>query len=135
VVDLELAVLFLDLTRHSPALLTTVPVNPNVFDKPLRTSFPFFASANGTPPLSATTGTSFNFRTDPSTNYVRVDRMGVPAVATVTILSPRKNAYNDGSPANDATGAFVPDILAGYQALTNALFDDFQGLGLTPCAT
>jgi hypothetical protein len=135
VVDLELAALFLDLTRHPVTLLTTIPVNPNTFDQPLRTSFPFFAAALGTPTLSATNGTNFNFRADPDSNYVQVDRMGVPAVATVTILGPRKNAYNDGSPAADAAGTYVPDILAGYQALTNALFDDFQGLGLTPCAT
>jgi hypothetical protein len=135
VVDLELAVLFLDLTKHSAGILVGVPVNPNVFDQPILTSFPFFAKALGTPPLSATNGTTFNFRTDPPSNYVRVDRMGVPAVATVTILSPKKNAYNDSSPAQDAAGANVPDVLAGYQALTDALNDDFKGLGLTPCAT
>jgi hypothetical protein len=135
VVDLELAALFLDLTKHPVDTLVKAKVNPFVFDQPILTAFPFFAPALGTPPLSATNGTTFNFRTDPASSYVRVDRMGVPAVATVTILSPKKNAYNDSSPAQDATGANVNDVLAGYQALTDALNDDFKGLGLTPCAT
>lgn len=135
VVDLELAVLFLDLTKHSAGLLASIPVNPNNFDQPLRTSFPFFAAALGTPPLSTTNGSNFNFRTETEPNYVRVDRMGVPAVATVTILSPRKNAYNDSSPAEDAAGKNAADVLAGYQKFTDALNDDFKGLGLTPCAT
>jgi Domain of unknown function (DUF4331) len=135
VVDLELAALFLDLTKHPVTIFLGIPVNPNVFDQPTLSVFPFFAKALGTPPLSATNGSNFNFRTDPASNYVRVDRMGVPAVATVTILGPKKNAYNDSSPAQDATGANVPDVLAGYQALTDALNGDFKGLGLTPCAT
>jgi hypothetical protein len=135
VIDLELAGLFLDLTKHPVDTLVKVPVNPNVFDQPLRTSFPYFAAALGTPTLSATNGTSFNIRTDPESSYTRVDRMGVPAVATVTILSPKKNEYNDSSPAQDAAGINVNDVLAGYQALTNALNDDFRGLGLTPCAS
>jgi Domain of unknown function (DUF4331) len=135
VVDLELAVLFLDLTKHPADTLVKVPVNPNVFDQPLRATFPFFAAPLGTPPISATNGTTFNFRADAAANYVRVDRAGIPAVSTVTVLGPRKNAYNDSSPAADATSLSVPDILAGYQALTDALNDDFKGLGLTPCAT
>jgi Domain of unknown function (DUF4331) len=135
VIDLELAALFLDLTVHPVTTLVNVPVNPNVFDQPLRTSFPFFAAPLGNPPLSATNGTNFNFRVNAASAYTRVDRMGVPAISTATVLGPRKNAYNDSSPQIDATSASVPDILAGYQALTDALNDDFKRLGLTPCAT
>ena len=139
VVDLELAVLFLDLTKHPADVLFNAfngaGVNPKTFDQPLRTVFPFFAAPLGTPPLSTTNGTNFNFRADPAINYVRVDRAGIPAVSTVAVLGPRKNNYNDSSPAIDATGANVNDVVAGYQALTNALNDDFKGLGLTPCAT
>lgn len=135
VIDLELAVLFMDLSVHPATVLVNVPVNPNVFDQPLRTAFPFFAAPLGSPPLSPTTGSNFNFRTDPPSNFVRVDRAGIPAVSTATVLGPRKNAYNDSSPAIDATGQSVPDILAGYQALTDSLNDDFKRLGLTPCAT
>lgn len=135
VVDLELAALFLNLSRHPVTTLVSARVNPDNFDQPLRTTFPFYAPALGSPPLSPSTGTDFNFRSDPASNYMRVDRMGVPAVATVAILSPRKNAYNDSSPAADAAGANVPDVLAGYQRFTDALNDDFKGLGLTPCAT
>ena len=56
------------------------------------------------------------FRTDPAvesataTGYVRVDRMGMPAVATVLVGSAMKNAYNDASPADDATSKFVPEF-------------------------
>lgn len=139
VIDLELAVLFLDLTKHPADTFVKAfggaGVNPSNFDQPLRPAFPFFAAALGTPPLSTTDGANFNFRSDPAINYVRVDRMGLPAVATVTILSPRKNAYNDSSPAEDAAGRNVGDVVAGYQKFTDALNDDFKGLGLTPCAT
>ena len=63
----------------------------------------------------------------------RVDRMGMPAVATAVITS--KNAYNQADPADDAAGAFVSEIVANVGALHAALDDDLTGLGLTPCAT
>jgi Domain of unknown function (DUF4331) len=135
VIDLELAALFLDLTRHSVLTFVNLPVNPNVFDQPLRTSFPFYAAPLGTPTLSPTTGTNFNFRTDPAGNYIRVDRAGVPAISTAVVLGANKLRYNDSNPTEDAAGVNVPRILEGYQQLTNSLNDDFRGLGLTPCAT
>ncbi len=135
VVDLELASLFLDMTVHSPAVLVNAKLNPFAFDQPLLTTFPYVAAALGTPTLSPNTGTNFNFRTDPAVNYVRVDRAGIPAVSTATILGAKKLAYNDSSPARDVTGISIPDILEGYQLTTDALNDDFKRLGLTPCAT
>jgi hypothetical protein len=135
VIDIELAYLFLDLSRHSLNTLVNIPLNPLELDQPLRTSFPFYAPALGTPRLSDTNGTNFNFRTNPDSQYVRVERVGVPAVSTINVLGPRKNAYNDGSPTLDTTRAYEADITAGLKALADILVDDLQGLSLTPCAT
>jgi hypothetical protein len=135
VIDVTLAVIFLKLSTHAPTTLANVPVNPTANDIPFRTAFPYLAAAQGSPPVSGTAGTNFNFRTDAASAYTRVDRMGMPAVATALIASARKNAYNDGNPSDDAAGTFVPDLAAQLTTLTNALADDFTGLGLTLCAT
>ncbi len=66
-------------------------------------------------------------------DFQRVDRMGMPAVATAVITS--KDAYNQADPVDDAAGAFVPEIVANVGALHAALDDDLTGAGLTPCAT
>ena len=63
----------------------------------------------------------------------RVDRMGMPAVATAVITS--KNAYNQADPTDDAAGDFTSEIVANVGALHAALDDDLTGLGLVPCAT
>ncbi len=65
--------------------------------------------------------------------FERVDRMGMPAVATAVITS--KNAYNQADPTDDAAGTFVGQIVANVGAIHAALDDDLSGLGLTPCAT
>ena len=135
VIDVTLNVIFLDLTRVSAGTLAGVPVNPPANDMPFRTTFPYLAAPQGTPPLAATTGTTFNFRTDAASAYTRVDRMGMPAVATALIASARKTAYNDGNPSDDAAGVFVPDITNQLTTLTNALADDFTALNLPLCAT
>lgn len=134
VIDVTLAVLFLDLTRHPATTLAGVPVNPAANDLPFLATFPYLAAAQGTPPLPAPGGANFDFRTDPASAYVRVDRMGMPAVATAIISSSQKNPYNDDSPAIDATGKHVPDILITLAGLTRALADDFDRLGLAKCA-
>jgi hypothetical protein len=64
---------------------------------------------------------------------VRVDRMGMPAIATAVITS--KDAYNQADPTDDAAGVFVPEIVGNVGALHAALDDDLTGLGLTPCVT
>jgi hypothetical protein len=135
VIDIELAYLFLDLTKHSPTTLVNIPLNPLGLDQPLRTSFPFYAPPFAPAKLSETTGTDFNFRTNPESDYVRVERVGVPAVSTINVLGPRKNAYNDGSPTADIARTYEADITAGLTVLANILVDDLQGLSLTPCAT
>lgn len=135
VIDLVLAAIFLDLSRHPVTTFVGLPVNPNVFDQPLRTTFPFYARPLGTPPISPSTGTNFNFRTNVAANYTRVDRAGAPAISTAVVLGANKLLYNDSNPTEDAAGVNVPRILEGFQQLSNALNDDFRALGLTPCAT
>lgn len=132
VIDITLAVLLLDMTKHSPALLAGLPLNPPA-DSTLLSTFPYFAPANGGQP-SAGTGTAFNFRTDPASGYVRVDRMGQPAVATALIGTATKNAYNDANPSDDVANTFVPEIVAQLTLLHNGLADGLIALGLTPCS-
>jgi hypothetical protein len=132
--DITLAAIFLDLTRHSPGVLAGLPLNPPANDRPFRPDFPYLALPQGTPPIADATGTSFAFRTDPVSAYVRVDRMGMPAVPTVLIEQSRRPAYNDANPSDDARGDFVGELAEELRILTNALADDFLARGLTPCA-
>ena len=109
----------------SPDVLARLPLNPAANDLAFRAAFPYLAAPQGSPPLAATTGTNFNFRTDSvQSAYVRVDRMGMPAVSTALIGSAMKNAYNDANPADDADGDFVPELSAQLTGLTNALADE-----------
>lgn len=134
VIDVTLAVIFLDLTKHSPLVLAQLPLNPPANDKAFRATFPFLAAPQGSPPLAPSNGSNFTFRSDPASAYVRVDRMGMPAVSTALIGSSQKTAYNDADPATDAAGTFVPELSRQLTGLTNALADDLTGAGLTPCA-
>lgn len=133
VIDVTLAVIFLDLSANGPGTLAGLPLNPPGNDVPLPTDFPFLAPAQGTQVMSSP-GSGFTFRSDPATAYTRVDRMGMPAVATALIGSSQKEPYNDADPADDANGDFVPELSAQLTGLTNALADDLVGAGLTPCA-
>ena len=133
VVDITLAAIFLDLTRHGADTLARLPLNPPANEEPFRAEFPYLAVAQGgaRPALG---GSNFDFRTDPASAYVQVDRTAMPAVATVLIGAARKNAYNDASPTKDANGDFVNDLANALTPLTNSLADDFIARGLTPCA-
>jgi hypothetical protein len=136
VIDITLAVIFLDLRRHPATVFANLPVNPNGVDQPLRDTFPFLAPPLGNPPTSNGAGSNFQFRTDPASAYVRVDRAAMPGVSTALISgNPSKNGYNDDTPAIDATSKWVPEISNTLTILTNALADDFGRLGLTICAT
>lgn len=135
VIDVTLAVIFLDLSVHSPTTLAGLPLNPPANDVAFRSDFPFLAPPQGSPPVTTSTSTSFDFRTAAASEYVRVDRMGMPAVATALIGSDSKIAYNDADPADDVAGTFVPELAEQLTGLTNALADDLVGAGLTPCAT
>lgn len=135
VVDVTLAVALLDLRVHSATTFASLPLNPNGVDQPLPTTFPFLAPPLGTPPLATGAGSTFTFRTNPASDYVRVDRAGMPAVSTALIFPvPAKNDYNDDNPAVDATGKWVAGISEQLVFYHTALRDDFQRLGLTACA-
>lgn len=136
VVDISLAFLFLDLTESGQSLRTfaNLPLNPGGNDVPFRATFPYFAPAQGTAQLAATTGTAFNFRTDPDSAYVQVDRMGMPVVATVLIGSPLKDQYNDVLPSTDVQGTFRADETAQLTNLMNAIGDDLTDIQLDICA-
>lgn len=73
----------------------------------------------------------FDFRTESAEAYTRIDRMGMPAIATALIAS--KDAYNAANPVDDSAGNFVPEILGSLEFLHNALDSQLQGLELTPC--
>lgn len=74
---------------------------------------------------------AFEFRTDQPEAYTRVDRSGMPAIATALIAS--RDAYNDANPTDDIAGSFVPEILNSLTTLHGALDGQLAGLGLTPC--
>lgn len=135
VIDVTLAVVFLNLLVHPATTFASRPLNPSGNDRPFQSAFPFLALPHGNHALQPAGGTNFNFRTEPASAFRRADRMGMPAVSTALIGDANKNAYNDDTPAGDATGRWVPELSSQLTALTNALADDFQRLGLTMCAT
>jgi hypothetical protein len=135
VIDVTLAVVFLDLTKHPATTFAALPLNPNGIDQPLTSNFPFLAPPFGNPPTAGGAGSRFRFRDDPASAYVRVDRAGMPAVSTALVTgNVNKNGYNDDNPTVDATGKWVPEFVGSLTTLTNALADDLLRLGLTPCA-
>jgi hypothetical protein len=79
-------------------------------------------------------GATVTFRTDAPSSYLRVDRMGMPAVSTVLISSAMKNAYNDADPSDDADLTFLNELAGQLTALHGALDDDFAGLNLSTCS-
>jgi Domain of unknown function (DUF4331) len=135
VVDITLAVIFLDMNRHGPNTFANLPLNPAANDRPFRTEFPFLALPQGAPPRSGSdTATAFDFVDAPASQYVRVDRMGMPAVATVLVASSRRNEYNDAGPGEDAAFVFASELTSQLQGLQEVLLDDFRAAGLTTCA-
>lgn len=135
VVDITLAMAFVDLTQRPLGILAAVPINPGGNDVAYRTDFPYFGAPQGNgQSLTDTSGTSFNFRTDADSAFTRVDRMGLAAIATVLIGSPLKNAYNDASPAEDLRGDFTPDEIEQLRRLTDGLADDLLARNVPICA-
>ena len=87
VIDLTLGFLFIDIGKHGVDALAKIPLNPAGNDQPFRAAFPYLAPPQGNPPGLTPGGTTFSFRSDPVSSYVKVDRMGMPAVATAVIGS------------------------------------------------
>lgn len=88
--------------------------------------------------------TIFEFNDTPIDQYTRVDRKGFPAVNTGTHIDGDKDAYNQGSPVDDAALEFVAEAFDSIQFLHwggdsapnpagPGLDDEISGLGLTPC--
>jgi hypothetical protein len=84
----------------------------------------------GTPPTDM-----YGFATEPPSAYARVDRMGMPAVATALIPTGSKDAYNGSDPRDDADGDFLEAITASVEGLHAALDDDITTLGFEPATT
>ena len=104
-------------------------------ERRFRTQFPWLATANGNPPAATPGAPPYDIRTDVYEAYTKVDRMGMPAVATALISgNDDKNAYNDDNPSVDATFKWVPEIESSLKTLTDALADDFDELGVDLCA-
>lgn len=135
VIDITLAALFLDLTREPVTRFTALPLGPQANDVPFRAEFPYLAPAQGGPREVAVAQSGFNFRTDSPSAYTRVDRMGMPAVATVVIGPSEKLKYNDGDPINDDRLDYYPEINRTLKAFADALSDDFAAANLKMCAT
>jgi hypothetical protein len=137
VVDIDVAMLFLDLTVSGQSIRTfaNLPLNPPRSFPPPTTTFPFLANPTGNPIRAATTGTSFDFRTDPDSAYTSVDRMGNPAIATILVSSSHRNEYNDAPQSADTAGQFRAEETAGLTLFMNAIGDDLVNLGLKICAT
>lgn len=77
---------------------------------------------------------SVGFAGEPSSAFARVDRMGMPAVASVLVSGSQKNAYNDGNPATDTAANHGAEFIAALTTLHEALDDDLTAAGLTPCS-
>ena len=81
--------------------------------------------------VQACVDATFVFATDSVSSYTRVDRMGMPAIATAVITS--KDNYNKADPADDANLDFAGEIVANLGAIHAALDDDLGNAGLVPC--
>lgn len=135
VIDVTLAVLLLDLTREPVTRFVDIPLGPQANDRPFRDDFPYLAAPQGTPPIGPVANSGFNFRTDPDAAFIRVDRMGMPAVGPVLISGASKLRFNDADPVDDDQLDFYEDINRTLKALTDALSDDLAAAGLKMCAT
>ena len=136
-VDVTLAFLFLDLSISGQSLRTfaNLPLGPPASDRLPINTFPYLAPPQGNGPRAATTGTSFNFRDDPDSAFVSVDRMGMPAVAPAIIGGPQRIPYNDAPQTADLAGSFRAEETTQLTLLFNAIGDDLVNIGLKICAT
>jgi len=135
VVDITLGVILLDLTApgQNAGSFAAIPMNPEHATKTPRSVFPYVNAPNGNPPIDPGTGTNFRFDDTPMSGYVQVDRFGMPAVSTALILSPAKNAYNDGNVQMDTANAFAFNLIEGLRVFSTQLQDDLQRMNLKGC--
>lgn len=135
VIDLTLGYLFTDLTKTPPDGVAKLAVNPPANDKPFLTEFPYVAAA-WDQVVPEGTGSGFAFRDNAAADYVNVDAMGMPAVATVLISNNNQPGYNDNMPADYMSGGgkYIPQMSQSLLGLATLLKDDFERLSFTTCA-
>ncbi|MEM9458828.1 MAG: DUF4331 family protein [Myxococcota bacterium] len=105
------------------------------------------AGTTGTTDTTGTTGTTgedpgetddptgeppdYAFDPSPPEDFMPVDRVGMPAINSAVISD--KDLYNTSTPADDAAGTFVAQIVDNLTGLHAALDDDLMAAGLVPC--
>ena len=137
VIDILLSLFLLDqnVTGQGPNTLASVPVNPPRNDKLFSLTFPFLAPAQGAGPRATARGTRFDFRTDPDSAYVTVERAGQPAISTVLVSGPLKIQFNEDTPAGDAVNQkYLAEFRKELTALHRLVGDDLEGLQLRLCS-
>lgn len=110
--------------RLAPLLLAAPLVAGCGGDTPVAQALPATLVDRGADP--------FVFRTEPLDAYVRVDRMGAAAVATLVLpAGATRDQFNAGEPADDGdyAGAIVPRL----RKIHFELDDDLAASGLSPC--
>lgn len=144
VIDIGLAYLFIDLRVHRIDDVAKLAVNPaanadvlgaNGAPLSFLTSFPYVLPAHGgTKPEG--TGSNFNFRTNPASDFEVIDAMGNPAVATVLVSGNVQPAFNNNTPAEYAAGGgkYLSNFKQTLGGLATLLKDDFEKLQFTTCA-
>ncbi len=144
VIDLTLAYMFLDLSKHSIDSLAKLAINPasnaDNFDAAgnvigFSTDFPFVNAPHG-PAKPEGTGTGFDFRTNPTTDFEIIDAMGNPAVATILISGNTGAGFNQNTPAQYVSdgGKYLGALKQTMIGLATLLKDDFNRLSFTTCA-
>jgi len=144
VIDLTLAYVFIDLSRHELDSLAKLAINPPTnadnFDAAgnvigFKTDFPYVNDPHG-PPKPEGTGSNFNFRTNPASDFEIIDAMGNPAVATALISQNIQPSFNQNTPAEYAAGSgkYLDHLKTQVTGLATLLKDDFERLSFTTCA-
>jgi hypothetical protein len=144
VIDLTLAYVFIDLSRHELDSLAKLAINPATnadnFDAAgnvigFKTDFPFVNDPHG-PAKPEGTGSNFNFRTNPASDFEIIDAMGNPAVATALISQNVQPSFNQNTPAEYAAGngKYLEQLKTNVTGLATLLKDDFERLSFTTCA-
>jgi hypothetical protein len=144
VIDLTLAYVFIDLSRHELDSLAKLAINPPTnadnFDAAgnvigFKTDFPYVNDPHG-PPKPEGTGSNFNFRTNPASDFEIIDAMGNPAVATALVSQNIQPSFNQNTPAEYAAngGKYLDHLKTQVTGLATLLKDDFQRLSFTTCA-
>lgn len=79
-------------------------------------------------------GAAIRFRDEPGSAFVPVDRMGLPAIATVLVPEAARSDYSDATPRDDVDLTFAGSQLVTLAAIHEGLDDDLSALGLRPCS-